>query len=282
MIKTLTLTMMCIVATLAAVRQAQAACPANPNVFLDGTNWAFLTEDGYAGDGAIGTFRATLSSTNPFSGTLNGTLTSNAAGIILVGAVLNGRYTVNADCLGGTLFFNVNGDSYQYTFVLASATELYLISSGGGAGNNSVGPFAGNRGRAVMLAGAAQCPAGAPALATLVGNWSFLSEDYLSASAGTFSARLPATPSVNGQLSITQTTSGVGFLDVGEVFNGTYEVYSNCSGGRLVFPYNNDSFEYEFVFAGPGKIFMVSSSTTFFSATGGVFRGRHATAVLRP
>jgi hypothetical protein len=115
----------------------------------------------------------------------------------------------------------------------------------------------------------------------LAGNWSFITQDYGAASIGMFTAQ-PQPSSYTGYLRITQTTNGWGFLAVDEAFDGSYQVYPDCSGGSLVFPYGGDGFEYEFVFAGPTKIYMVSSNTGFVSNTNGVFRGRYGTAIVTP
>jgi hypothetical protein len=286
--KTLNNALICIAASLAVVGHAQGACPVglvNPVYFLNGTNWAFLTHSGGAGDADIGIFTATAhppSGNNPFyTGVLNGTQTSNNAGAILIRAPFSGKYQVNSDCLGGTFFFNISGNAYQYAFVVASTTELYLLTVSNDTPNNGDGPTAGQRGAAILLAGPPQCPAGISPLSLLAGNWSFLTQDYGSASIGSFTAQFQPTL-FQGTLQINQTTSAFRFLDVDEVFNGSYQVYSDCSGGSLVFPFGGDAFAYEFVFASPRTIFMVSSSTAFFSNTVGVFRGHFGTAMLRP
>jgi hypothetical protein len=297
-VKNLVGTLMLVATALITLGQAQAACPAgltNPNQLLDSTNWAFLTRDAFDGD--IGTFSASATSTNPFAGKLTGFITSNAAegtGGITIRAALNGGYTVNADCLGGTLLFDVNANSYQFTFVMVNQVglppEMYLLATSGAvatftSGTSTEGPFLGNRGRAVMLAGPPQCPSGASPLSLLVGNWSFLTDDYEDASVGAFNASLTPTSSTTALLNVTQSTSGTGGVNhlgshiVGEVFNGSFGVYADCSGGSLILPYGNDAAEYEFVFAGPDEIFLVDGSSSFPSIFNTGLLARHGSAV---
>jgi hypothetical protein len=297
-VKNVTGTLMLVAAALLTLGQAQGACPAgltNPNQLLDGTNWAFLTQD--AVDGDIGTFSASATSANPFAGKLTGLLTSDDQGIvsasITIRAALNGGYAVNADCLGGTLFFDINANSYQYTFVMVNRVglppQMYLLSTGGSlgtfrAGTTSAGPLIGNHGRAVMLAGPPHCPAGVNPLSLLAGNWSFLTEDYANASVGRFTASLTPTSYATDLLNITQSSSGVslagiGIVFAGEVFNGSFSVYADCSGGSLILPYGNDAVEYEFVFAGPNQIFMVDRNENLYSVFEPWFLGRRGSAV---
>jgi hypothetical protein len=295
-VKNLTGTLILVAAiSIITLGRAQAACPAgltNPNLFLNGTFWAFQTEDGY-GDAAIGIFAATATA-SAFSGTLTGNETSNSyRGQIIIQAALNGHFTVNPDCLGGTLSFNVNGIALQYVFVVAGS-QLYLLSSSlppvqqveeaNNLVNNSVNltsaAYAANRGIAYQMSGPPQCSASP--LSTLVGNWFFRTQAYASASIGTFTAQVTSPTPFAGSLTATQSSSGDGFLQLGEAFNGSYVVLPDCSGGSIVLPYGNDSWTYEFVFANPKLILMVSDNADQFSQTYGVYEGRHGTAEMLP
>jgi hypothetical protein len=279
--KSLSSVAMCFIAASLLTNQAKAQCPANPLDLIKGTTWAFLTQDGLAGDATIGIFTATDGPTPKSGGLVVGTLdiaeTFNNAGQIGQGITGQGKYGINPDCSGGILYLNVFGNAYQYSFVFTQGgTRMYLLSSNTMVLNNGVGASAaGNRGTAVKLSAAPSCssaPNPSNPLSLLVGSWSFLSQDYESAESGQFTA------SIDGKLAIfNETSSGAGEGSQGVTGTGRFGINSDCSGGLMYFN-TFDPYQYTFIFVNPNEIFLLASSTDISSHSGGVFRGHYGIA----
>lgn len=261
----------------------QAACPSNSLSVLDGTTWAFLTNDGLAGDATAGIFSANIGvanasrSTTP-QGLLSIKETFNNAGTIENQVTGTGTYQLNSDCKSGMLIFNVEDNAYQYEFTLAKGGSLmYLASANESVPNTGLGASAaGNRGVAKLLSGTPSCGVSNP-LNALSGTWSFLTQDYESSATGEF------TPSISssgvGQLMITSTSSGYGGnVVIGQSGSGKYQIYPDCSGGELFFQAGGNAYQYAFVWAAPNEIFMVSNSGDTPSNTNGVYRANFGTA----
>ncbi len=265
--KVLSASIFCLVAGFAIAGRAQAACSGaaltNPLNLLNGTSWAFHTHDGY-GDAEIGVFTLTVqppTMTNPYTtGVLNGTETSVSGSLIQRGIQLTGKYQVSSDCLWGTLIFTGTATNYQYAFV-NTGTELWLVNDSRNMPNNSNGQVASSRGTAVLLSGQPQCPAGVSPNSVFAGTWYFedYNDDTGGASIGTFIASVPAA-SYRGLMNGTYTSTNQGIVTVNAPLQGSYEVYSDCSGGTftelVTFTPN-----FDFVFAGPGKIFYLNDSS---------------------
>jgi len=272
--KSFSLSAICLIAGFIAASPAQAQCPgglADPLYLINGSSWAFQTEDDFLGDGAVGIFSAQVQlpgGKNPYlTGILTLTMTTNNQGVITVRQSAVGKYQIYPDCSGGQLFFNANQNSYQYAFVFVSGrTEMYLTSNSNDVPNTGFGPFAGNHGKAILTPETG-CPAGlSDPLFLLNGTtWSFQAQDPLSSSVGIFQAQvqLPGgkNPYLTGVLSITATTAAVGTVYNQQMYPGRYQIYSDCSGGELLFNTNFNAYQYSFVFAGNGaRIFMVSNA----------------------
>ena len=249
--------------------QAKAQCPAglvDPLYLLDGSNWAFQTEDDFFGEGAVGTFRASVKApagNNPFfSGVLAITETINAEGRITRQLQASGKYIINSDCSGGELLFNAGGHAYQFEFVFAKGrTKMFLVTDNTSPRAVGLSQFVGDHGTAVLTP--LGCPAGVvDPLTRLAGAWSFHAEDIVTGSVGIFNASI-----VNGLgfLNVTETTTVLGEVIRGQVFTGKFQVYPDCSGGELLFNTGRNSLQYEFVFAdGGNEIFMVSDTAIPF------------------
>lgn len=303
----------CLIAASLLASTAWAQCPGgltDPLFLINGTSWAFLTQDGAMGDATVGVFTA-QAVPNPrtptsLSGVLKITETFNNRGVIQTQLTVAGAYQIYPDCSGGTLLMHTTNNSYQYSFVFAmNRTKMLLLSPGSVTRNyavtlNSIGDeyvrtsdsyvpndgysmmSVGNRGKAVVLATAPSCVGVVNPLTLLAGNWSFQTQNSGSASIGLFSATVQPssrTPSVTiGALNFTQTVFGVPgtptrLLMPGE---GIYTVdSSDCSGGTLSFNSGGNALVYWFVFAGPTQIFMVSTAAT---DAGALFRADHGQA----
>ncbi len=132
-------------------------CPADPTQLLQGAPWAFRLETpggGDAGARAIGTFKA-------FPGSyLQVDETIQANGVLTRGGQFRGRYSVDADCSGGSLSFMANALPVQLDFIFAGPDEiLFTTNSQGSFGPYTAAAIAStNTGSAKRTAGA--CPAG--------------------------------------------------------------------------------------------------------------------------
>jgi hypothetical protein len=276
------------IAALIAIGSARAQCPANPLTALSGT-WAFLSEDGEGTDAAIGFFSASIGTSSrgvgagaPI-GVLNGTTTYSVNHAFPEqGAALIGSFTLNPDCSGGLLYFNLSNQSYQYQFVFVNGnTKMYFVSAGGTGTNTSFGPAFGDRGQAVLLPGAPSCAGVTQPLNLLTGNWGFETQDWEGASAGLLAASVGTSTRGTvgvpiGVLSALVTTSGEGVQQMfQEQVAGTYVMNSDCSGGTVSFP-SGEANQYAFVFSAyaggtPTEIYMISTSG--ISNNTGFFRG---------
>jgi len=288
--------MVCIIGSLLLSPGAQGQCPgglADPLYVINGTTWAFQTQDDDIGDGAVGLFQAHVqlpTGINPYlTGILTLTMTSNAGGAVTVQQLVTGKYQVNSTCTGGELFFNANQNAYQYAFVFNSGrTEMYMTSNSNDVrSNTSLGPYAGNHGKASLKTTPLGCPAGlANPLYLLDGTtWSFQAVDYVGSSIGIFVAhvQLPTgiNPYLTGVLSVTETTSTQGNVYNMQMFPGRYQIDRDCSGGELLFNTNFNSYHYAFVFAdNPMRMLFVSETPIPANAntSGGGFRGNRGEA----
>jgi hypothetical protein len=275
---------------------AHAQCPAgttNPLNLISGQTWAFETDDGLAGDATIGYFTASLGTSRASSaiiGVLNVAETYNNAGAIENQVTGLGSYSIYPDCSGGTLFLPGPKNAYQYTFYFAAGmTRMLIVTSNTSVPNNGEGAnLAGNRGTALLQAAAPSCAGVTSPLSLLSGptstNWTFLLQDFSSASSGILNASVGTTsraPGVTtGLLNVTETYSGAS-TPAGQVqFNltGEYQMYPDCSGGTLLFN-SGASSSYAFIFASPSELFLVSNSTNGpANTTGGVFRANYGVA----
>ena len=285
-------------AAITAHANAQVVCP-NPAALTNGivgatTWWAFQTEDGF--DAQVGVFSATVqppSSTNPFPrGVITGTQTSNNAGIITQRAAFTGVFTIDAaDCSTGTISFNINGNAFQYTFVLADTfpatqvlpqgfylagalsptAKLLLVTSNTMVPNFGAGTADGNSGIAYLLPGPPTCTNPADPLAQLLSgqapnvgsNWSLLGREAITSNIATFSATETTIPFPRGVLKGTARRSGAGTTaTLGGNFIGTFTVFGadlnfpsttpvSCEGGQIFISGNGSSYQYDFVFAPP-------------------------------
>lgn len=126
-------------AVLGAVRQCPAGL-ANPLDLLDGSQWTFRTFPGY------------FNTRGPSIGNLKFAEVKNQAGVLA--GVVNltetiktffsngplarlstdqGRYSINFDCSGGTLYINNSYGPVQYEFVFSNDkfSEIYMIGIAG-------------------------------------------------------------------------------------------------------------------------------------------------------
>ena len=247
--------MLCLAACVLLVGRAQATCSGaavtNPLYSLNATTWAFETQDGY-GDAAIGFFTLSVQPGNTFStGALNGTETSVTHPYqVQVRTQLSGRYQVNSDCLGGTLFFTGTATNFIYAFVVVG-NELFLVNASENMPNISAGEYAASHGTAVQLPGPPQCPPGVSPNSLFAGTWFFAAHDYAEAYIGSFTASAPpgVSQGVFSNYSYTGTSFGRVFT-FGPQGGYSYQVYDDCSGG-----YSGGT---EFVFVSPGKVFSLN------------------------
>lgn len=262
---------LCLVAGFSLASQLYGACTGsattNPLYAVNNTSWAFQIQDGF-GNASIGWFTLSVQTQAVFPallGKINGVETSiiTGGGVTRL-APFTGNYSVSPDCTGGTLSFTGISGKNQYQFVLAGTNLLYLADIGTSVRNTLtlygiLNVYSAGHGTATMLAGPPSCPVtGAPS-SLLSGAYSFQSYDVLEAQVGIFTATAGtgATGAIgNGTISGTN----LGNVQIGIPFAGSYAVYSDCSGGSMVlrptfFPI------FEFVFAGPGKIYFLNSSS---------------------
>ena len=161
----------CLLAASLTTIQVRAQCPANPLNLISGTSWAFVTQDGKVGDATIGVFTATA------PGVLNITESFNNGGSIGSHVTGDGSYSINPDCSGGTLYFDIAANPYQFQFVFArGGTQMFMVVSGSLAPPTAVS--AGVRGTATMLQGAPSCSGVSNPLSLMAGNWSFINQDF--------------------------------------------------------------------------------------------------------
>jgi hypothetical protein len=98
--------------------------------------------------------------------------------------------------------------------------------------------------------------------------WGFRAQDFVAGSVGIFTASISAG---SGVLAVSETetfaTGNVVRLAQGA---GRYQVYSDCSGGELLFNIGGIATQYEFVFVdGGNEMFMVSDSLIDNAAANG-------------
>jgi len=159
------------------------------------------------------------------------------------------------DCSRGTISFNINGNSFQYNYILAdtfpatqilpagffvigtlsSTTKLLLSSSNDMVPNIGIGPTSGNRGIAYLLPGPPTCTNPADPVAQLLSgeppnvgsNWSLLGQDYAVSNLAMFSATESTIPFPRGMINGIQTVSGLSLVasNLGGGFVGTYTVF---------------------------------------------------------
>ena len=251
--------------------QAQAQCPVNPLLALNG-KFAFQVEGVYpyvygisgvftAGPafdragGAIGVLSITASSI----------LGSTERGPVPVSYTRvesdAGRYTLNANCTGGTLVMNLSSRPMQYDFwFFDGGRQLYLVSTLGGrpaTGRAAVAPNG--------------CPAGlANPLQLLGGPTTFVAHGidifFLTSNANYGIAGVmngvDASGTV-GKLAITA-TSNLGFdgsVTSQENDAGRYQVNADCSGGSLFFNLSSRPVQFDFWYAdGFQQLYFISTS----------------------
>jgi len=124
---------------------AVTGCPigVNPLNVLAGTAWSFQAlPPGFASNAfnaaSIGTFRPTVApNSGGFqAGTLSVTQTINTSGNVARQSTNSGRFSVNADCSGGDLLFNLGGNQSQFSFFFSdsSFSEMFMITDNVSAG----------------------------------------------------------------------------------------------------------------------------------------------------
>ncbi|MBV9267181.1 MAG: hypothetical protein JO061_13510 [Acidobacteriaceae bacterium] len=121
---------------------------ANPLSTLVGT-WGFLTQD-YESS-AVGIFKASI---DPKSGLGVLTLTETSSGFggnLVVQQIGTGQYQVYPDCSGGQINFNADAYSYQYAFVFAGPSQIYMVSDSTDSPNVTLGASRGNFGTATRF-----------------------------------------------------------------------------------------------------------------------------------
>ena len=133
----LTIAALCVLMFLLAIPQAEAACPANTNPLqmLVGS-WAFRAEGvSFYGEGAAGSFAASIATSGPFMGrgVLSITTSYNFYGTVSRLEKAIGTYQIFPDCSGGTLSMNLANRPVAYDFWFASGgTQLYMVSADNG------------------------------------------------------------------------------------------------------------------------------------------------------
>lgn len=258
--------------------------------------------------------------TNPtLIGKITGYVTEFSAGgsVARQIPITDGSFSVNSDCLGGTFTFNgINGND-QFAFEVATPNQLYLAQDGdqlqpvvfsesrprrtgppvtgggqsaprsaliGGLDLEILAPYEATYGTASLLTGPPVCPAPPTSPTTLFGGtWAFQTHDFFEVNIGGYTA-IPSTAPNGRQGTIANgITTGInaGNVTVGMPFGGTYQMYSDCSGGTLitipgVLPI------YEFVFAGPDKIYFVDTTSSQDLAHTGIAVKRSSIVTLTP
>lgn len=153
----LTIAAILFVATIALSTQAQAQCPIGPNplTVLSGA-WSFKLDG--LNFGAAGRFVATQG-TDPRSGQpglvlgfLNFVTTSNNNGLVVRQEADNSRYTINADCTGGTLSLVLGTHPVTFDFWFAEGgTKIYMV----GIANLQTSSFVAGTGVGLVVTGVA-------------------------------------------------------------------------------------------------------------------------------
>lgn len=196
------------------------------------------------------------------AGILNVVATSIQAGFTTNGPVTRletdiGRYQINANCTGGTIWFNLSSRPISFDFwFFDSREQLYLVSNIDGQ------PMAGR-----ALIAPPGCPAGITSpLQVLTGNYSFKANSLLGGRyyiAGSF------TPSIGldranqplGLLAITATSNIDTSATRLESDTGRYTVYPDCSGGQFTYNLSSRPVQYDFWFVfGFDQLYFISTS----------------------
>jgi len=259
------------IAMLALPVQAQT-CPfgfANPLQIIDNTTWVFMTQSGAngAGQASIGKFTAkyaAATSTTPAKGTLAVSQTVSYNGSVTGASALSGRYSVSADCSGGTLMIAMGGQQVQYEFIFANNfTEMFLING------ETIGPsnaFNAIWGKAKV--GPPTACAGTPLQAVGTSPWSYQLHpgyywgSYPGASVGMFSGSVNAAGQGVLKGFVTRREFGGGTTAFGGQTAGRYQVNADCSGGSLTITGAGDPVQLDFLFVDTAFTQMYILNTT--------------------
>jgi hypothetical protein len=215
--------------------QAKSACT-NPNSILNGT-YGWLAEDGLVAQGnstspKIGDFVPLVQVGNKTfdgNGNFSGAHDTNAGGL-LIPHVDSGTYSVNSDCITGTISFST-GVAFTANIVITSGgQEIKFVSATTGGVNSGT----------LRLMAAAPCSA-----STLSGNsYGYASHGLVAAGNGNGFPRVGGfVPFADaGQISFQAdgSVSGVdnanlgGVVVPGQPIAGTYSVNSDCTGATTM------------------------------------------------
>lgn len=291
--------------------QAQAqSCPpglTDPLQLLDGTVWAFHTEAADflpQGMASIGIMKLTFvpanaDPKNPYPhGNLSVTETVNDRGQVTREASAGGRYTVAANCSGGTVMFMLNAQPIQFEFVFANGfRELRMLATrfvpnlcrvrfiNDDKGFNTdfsvaiaQGPiWIDCQGTTRLYVGKAvpaapqSCPAGLASPLQLIDGQTWTYQAYSGAFVSFGSARIGIfkpkyVPAVipRGDLAIYESLfKGPAVQpngDIGATISGRYQISPNCNGGVLMIMSNQQQIQFEFVLTATGEMFLLSDS----------------------
>lgn len=201
-------------------------------------------------------------------GIINVVATTVQNGLVTTGSVTRletdvGRFQVNANCTGGTIWFNLSSRPISFDFwFFDSREQLYLVSNLPGF------PLVGK-----ALIGTLGCPAG------ITNTLQVLNAPYAFAARGLppnlFSIAGTMIPSIGvdranqplGILNINATSDINGSITRAEGDVGRYTVYPDCSGGQLTHNLSSRPIQYDFWFVyGFNEFYFISTSG--FAAVG--------------
>ena len=290
--------------------QAHAqSCPpglADPLQLLDRTVWAFHTEAAdfsEPGMASIGIMKLTFvpagaDPKNPYPhGNLSVVETVNDRGRVTREASASGRYTVAANCSGGTLMFMLNEQPIQFEFVFANGfRELRMLATRFVPDlcrprvvndDNSdfrltipQGPmWIDCQGTTRLYVGKAvpappqTCPAGLANPLQLIDGQTWTYQAYSaarvfrgSARIGIFKPKYVPAAIPRGDLSIYESlVEGPAVRPngtIGATISGRYQVSPNCNGGVLMIMSHQQQIQFEFIFTATGEMFLLSDSIT--------------------
>ena len=202
---------------------------------------------------SVGTFVASVR--NGY-GVIDAIETVNDGGSVTRRAVESGRFQVYSDCSGGEILLMNRTPPVQLEFVFATPdrSETFLLSD---HVDNAFQLLRGTTKRRTVLT----CPTN-PVDLLNGSSWSFQVEG-----SNTFAESL----GVIGRFTAT-VRGGQGFLDISQTSrfannvnrlqgaSGRYQVYSDCSGGELMFMVNGQAVQYEFIIVNENELYLVSDS----------------------
>jgi hypothetical protein len=302
--KTTLFTAICIASLSCLSNVAQAQCPAgltSPLQLIDGQSWVFQTESDGNGNGqaSIGRFTAKFvqpTTALPFGrGTLAGSQTFDVPPYVTAESAITGTYTIDPDCSGGTVGFNVSTEPSSWRFVFVNGfTEMYfaatqvtattITNAANGIDDSERRPRAVTYssvsawGAAKLLASPIVCPAGiVTSLDVLNGStygvgltpaayYSFsppsgVANIKLSEGVSRGTANIVTTGVVGGTVSL---SPYAGSSTIQNPLNGRYTVDADCTGGTISFGAALLPQTFQFVFVNPQftEMFLLSLDGT--------------------